>query len=286
MTRKPFCGGVTCRCAQIGASPLLLSNHDLHQQTTTFLAIDNDDGMMTDNPLAASFAMNTALEDFFNFDMLSGPSGGHASGSSSRSSSNSPSTSFAALPPTPPNPFETTVQSDNGFLEFYLNDDVLAKASGLPPTSAAPFDFMGAFPPVGLSSPEGDFSSTSPSSGDSPVTIDPQLMDTPSSLSKPHSEFGDEDGDDEDDEDEEPILAAIKVGGKGKDRKGTVLSGGIVKKSHLDKKEGMLSTTSTDPDDWRPTPEEYKKMSSKEKRQLRNKISARNFRVRRKGKSD
>jgi len=35
-------------------------------------------------------------------------------------------------------------------------------------------------------------------------------------------------------------------------------------------------------DYWRPSPEEYK-MGSKEKRQLRNKISARNFRVRRKG---
>ena len=46
---------------------------------------------------------------------------------------------------------------------------------------------------------------------------------------------------------------------------------------------GILTTTSIEPDDWRPTPEEYKKMSSKEKRQLRNKISARNFRVRRKG---
>jgi hypothetical protein len=41
---------------------------------------------------------------------------------------------------------------------------------------------------------------------------------------------------------------------------------------------------SQEPDEWRPTPEEYKKLSSKEKRQLRNKISARNFRVRRKGK--
>lgn len=40
---------------------------------------------------------------------------------------------------------------------------------------------------------------------------------------------------------------------------------------------------SQEPDEWRPTPEEYKKLSSKEKRQLRNKISARNFRVRRKG---
>ncbi|KAH6887808.1 hypothetical protein BKA70DRAFT_1332500 [Coprinopsis sp. MPI-PUGE-AT-0042] len=36
------------------------------------------------------------------------------------------------------------------------------------------------------------------------------------------------------------------------------------------------------PADWRPSPEVFAKMSSKEKRQLRNKISARNFRVRRK----
>ncbi|CDZ98490.1 Basic-leucine zipper domain [Phaffia rhodozyma] len=35
-------------------------------------------------------------------------------------------------------------------------------------------------------------------------------------------------------------------------------------------------------DDWRPSPEEYKTLSSKQKRQLRNKISARNFRNRRK----
>ena len=37
-----------------------------------------------------------------------------------------------------------------------------------------------------------------------------------------------------------------------------------------------------DDDDWRPSPEEYKKLSSKEKRQLRNKLSARAFRTRRK----
>jgi bZIP-type transcription factor MBZ1 len=36
-------------------------------------------------------------------------------------------------------------------------------------------------------------------------------------------------------------------------------------------------------DDWRPTPKEYQKLSSREKRQLCNKISARNFRNRRKG---
>ena len=37
------------------------------------------------------------------------------------------------------------------------------------------------------------------------------------------------------------------------------------------------------PQDWRPPPEVLAKMTSREKRQLRNKISARNFRVRRKG---
>jgi hypothetical protein len=37
-----------------------------------------------------------------------------------------------------------------------------------------------------------------------------------------------------------------------------------------------------DDDSWRPSAEEYKKLSSKEKRQLRNKLSARAFRNRRK----
>ena len=103
--------------------------------------------------------------------------------------------------------------------------------------------------------------------------------------------------DDKNDEDELQrqqqtlTIAPVKVGGKGKQRKGTVQSGGVVKKIGGGKKKeelkpaGMLTTTTMDPDDWRPTPEEYKKMSSKEKRQLRNKISARNFRVRRKGLS-
>lgn len=49
--------------------------------------------------------------------------------------------------------------------------------------------------------------------------------------------------------------------------------------------KGSVRTGEATEDDWRPTMEEYQKMSSKEKRQLRNKISARNFRVRRKGKN-
>lgn len=166
--------------------------------------------------------------------------------------------------------------------------------------------------------------------------IDPQLVDTPSAVS---------DHDDEPEEEQPPsvqpeqekltfTIAPIKVGGFGKARKGTVQSGGVIKKApsnYVKEKENSqsssllpskkppapkvtkLSPTSlantatvsglflTDnstnggseagdrdddedlPQDWRPSPEVLAKMTSKEKRQLRNKISARNFRVRRKG---
>ncbi|KAL0566527.1 hypothetical protein V5O48_015482 [Marasmius crinis-equi] len=117
-------------------------------------------------------------------------------------------------------------------------------------------------------------------------------------------------------------ITPVKVGGHGKARKGTVQGGGITKKhptSHTQatstasvtptpstvtptsaaatknkenvstKKSGPSSVISDDKDDdddlpadWRPPPEVFQKMTSKEKRQLRNKISARNFRVRRK----
>jgi hypothetical protein len=172
------------------------------------------------------------------------------------------------------------------------------------------------------------------------MSIDPQLVDTPSAVS------------DELEEDLEPpsldvvqrpeqdkfTIAPVKVGGFGKARKGTVQSGGIVKKTpnpYLNKEKGIPSTTAIPsskkplppkptkqtptslantaavsglfltgdstyggseaggdgdgddeddlPQDWRPPPEVLAKMTSKEKRQLRNKISARNFRVRRKG---
>ncbi|KAF8156635.1 hypothetical protein B0H34DRAFT_469226 [Crassisporium funariophilum] len=172
--------------------------------------------------------------------------------------------------------------------------------------------------------------------------IDPQLVDTPSAIS---------DHDDEPEEQQEALsspevekkepekltftIAPVKVGGHGKARKGTVQSGGIVKKTALSlankEKENPISAppavkkvlpskptkfssstslaTSTSvpglfltgdnsmnggseagdadddddlPHDWRPSPEVFAKMTSKEKRQLRNKISARNFRVRRK----
>ena len=99
-----------------------------------------------------------------------------------------------------------------------------------------------------------------------------------------------------------PIEPA-NVGGHGnKARKGTVQSGGVTKKASSSRpappkqkasppaQEQENDDEEHDGDDedipasWRPAPEVYAKMSSKEKRQLRNKISARNFRMRRKGK--
>lgn len=115
----------------------------------------------------------------------------------------------------------------------------------------------------------------------------------------------------------EETIAPVKVGGHGKARKGTVVGGGIAKKASASSaasasfKENNNSTSNNHaafmpsttfkprgashkggdddeddddlPADWRPPPEVFQKMTSKEKRQLRNKISARNFRVRRKG---
>ena len=208
------------------------------------------------------------------------------------------------------------------FLNMYLDEDyskpIIPSGGG-----GAPYDFLGAFNTLGSSSSASaspsSFSLSSPSSQPSPNTfspstmmgegqqqqqqvgIDPALVGIPS----PDHEF--DEHDDEEDEEEEredtvpETIAPIKVGGKGKGRKGTVASGGI-KKLSLSLSSSPHSTTphpnsgkenantggataaeDRESDDWRPSPEEYKKMSSKEKRQLRNKISARNFRVRRKG---
>ncbi|KAL6301486.1 hypothetical protein BKA93DRAFT_738661 [Sparassis latifolia] len=186
----------------------------------------------------------------------------------------------------------------NPYFNFSLDDD-MSKMDTLATPSA--FDFLSAFSSAAaaaqLSSPESASGSGSGSSShlsDSPVGIDPQLVGTPAQ-GKPMSDFdeGDDENDEEDEnegEGEEPsmeLITPVKVGGRGSaGRKGTVQSGGVVKRAGSEKKENkpvsMLSTTSVEPDDWRPSPEEYKKMTSKEKRQLRNKISARNFRVRRK----
>ncbi|KAH9986590.1 hypothetical protein BJV77DRAFT_965125 [Russula vinacea] len=133
-------------------------------------------------------------------------------------------------------------------------------------------------------------SASSSSGGLSPAfAIDPQLMATPAT-SKAPSDFGDDDvvkdeqglDEDEDEDEEGPVTPPpVRHPNKGKDRRPVVHSGGIQKKVHI---SSVVKTDSLDNtmDDWRPTADEYQKLTSREKRQLRNKISARNFRNRRK----
>jgi hypothetical protein len=234
------------------------------------------------------------------------------------------------IPSPPPPPLINNMQVDKmTSFEDFFKLDLIADHDNSDPFSFLTDEFakdpiMSLPPPPPNPAAFGLFafdSPTSPSSSSSSLSfaIDPQLViNTPSTLPSP-SEFGDVDDEelDDDDDDEqdhlqplaylqEPPAESPKTG-KLKSRKGTVLSGGIVKKpstmngsSGTNNKENAGLTTSKRnavssvvatgprkdgefPDDWRPSPEEYKKMSSKEKRQLRNKISARNFRVRRKG---
>jgi hypothetical protein len=196
----------------------------------------------------------------------------------------SPSTSAQHHPafPTIPTIAEPQPEQNNAWFNFSnINDDTL-KATVSPPTPDTPWDFL----TFAHDSPDSGATSTSGALSP-PFAIDPQLMVTPATSKSP-SDFGDDDAakddhpreeDDEDDDDEPITPPPVKMSNKGKDRKTGVLSGGVQKKVHVS------SVVKSDPydDDWRPTPEEYQKMSSREKRQLRNKISARNFRNRRKG---
>jgi hypothetical protein len=231
--------------------------------------------MFEDNPLEPSpfvfdshdFSTLAELDSFFNFN---------SSSSSSRQTS-----------PAIPAIAEPQPDLNDLWFDFSNVQDDINSPKPVPSKSNAdsPWDFF-TFPHDSPGS-----GTTSTSGGLSPsFAIDPQLMVTPAT-SKAASDFGDDDSakdehgpEEEDDEDDEgPVTPPpARPGNKTKDRKHVVHSGGVQKKVHIS------AVVKTDPfdntlDDWRPTPDEYQKMSSKEKRQLRNKISARNFRNRRKG---
>ncbi|KAH8826214.1 hypothetical protein DL96DRAFT_1529703 [Flagelloscypha sp. PMI_526] len=127
-----------------------------------------------------------------------------------------------------------------------------------------------------------------PSPASSSITIDPaSILNTPTSVSLDDFEGVEESS-------ASAVVPPVKAGGHGKGaRKGTVQSGGVTKTRAPVKKASPVPVTPIHPKqehddeddipaDWRPSPEVLAKMTSKEKRQLRNKISARNFRVRRK----
>ena len=233
--------------------------------------------MLVDNPLHQSSLHPgpTDLSDFVNMDLFT-----TQSSTTSDSREPSPSISTPLFSPLPiisePNPSD--------WFNFSLEEDfVKTDNSTPPPVTGGPWDFLT------LSNDSPDSQTARTGSGLSPsFAIDPQLMSSSVPLETTH-ELGEvkdvvEREREEEDEEEEIITApAVKAGGKGKSRKGIVLSGGIQKKATVSAVVRDKDDPRDDGDDWRPSPEEYKKMSSKEKRQLRNKISARNFRVRRKG---
>lgn len=263
-------------------------------------------------------SFDPSLDDFFNLDALSAPvqPALSASGSQSSASPRSPFP-FQSMPPTPP-PFFSAASiqhasaSDDPFFSFFMDDD-FSKAPSLPP-AVSPYDFLTNPGSSGINLAPSATISISPDASSSPTSptgyshspqpsfgIDPQLVGTPAT-SRALSDFDEEEYysstshaplEEEEEREEDPPSTSAKSTARAKvSRKGTVLSGGVKKTSATTDKENTAKDTKSkkdpaplkilEPEDWRPSPEEYKKMSSKEKRQLRNKISARNFRVRRK----
>lgn len=217
----------------------------------------------------------------------------------SESSANSPESDSHLLTPPQPIPPSSfpTIASDNplssDLFDFGIDDDmkVLSDSLSYPPPANVPypsFDFLSFSGGFGASGAE---SSSSASKGID-ICIDPILVDSPADTSSVNDE--DEMARETDAADAAPtehVTQPVKVAGHGnKGRKGTVQSGSVTKKAPIKEKENAGGKAKAKkevdddelPADWRPPPEVYAKMSSKEKRQLRNKISARNFRVRRK----
>lgn len=296
------------------------------------------------------------LNDIFETELFNnnfGSSSSAPSVTSPESSGSSPST-LTTPPQETLSSFSPGVHDDEAITNSFYNifEEDLKSMESLPTTAPSFMGIDGSLPsgfsnfglPYGMSD-LANLGLTMPSIEDSPQShgIDPQLVDTPSAM----SDHGDDDSDDKESipspvsekrEVDRPTItiAPVKVGGHGKSRKGTVQSGGVVKKTALpltgskDKESSVSgslvagaskksavpkfpkpstlfqSTSPTPfinagesyskanseidgdddddlPQDWRPSPEVFAKMTSKEKRQLRNKISARNFRIRRKG---
>jgi len=328
-----------CFVPNRASATLLTTTMLVDSQTTFFNDIFNADLFATD-----PFNSN----DPFHSTSPNDPS------SSRESSPHSPGLSFLLTPPQPSPPPVFPDLSPSSFFNF-IDEDHTSKALdpmiSIVSMPGGSYDFMSAFGAGAGIDPTMDmavFDSMGRLAGNSadPIGIDPQLVGTPAtspegddedpdqgdistSHSPSHSGSPTSSGNKANDNPEKLtlLIPSVKVGGKGKARKGTIQTGGIVKKSpalvlvpqdkeninftspasssvptvpeyrlpasafiptniYPVKQPGSANEKDDDddlPHDWRPPPEVFQKMSSKEKRQLRNKISARNFRVRRKG---
>ncbi|KAJ6627615.1 hypothetical protein B0H10DRAFT_1993381 [Mycena sp. CBHHK59/15] len=256
------------------------------------------------------------LNDIFHTELFAlSSSSATASSPASSSSGSRESTPHVLTPRSPlyPPPSPT-------FFNF-LDEDVKA-LDPLSMLSSAPYDFFGGAGSIDMGGATmSDLMGSGDMMSGEMMGIDPQLVGSPAPAvlsdfdsehsSSPASSTSPNSNATTSPEADAP--APVKVGGHGKARKGTVQSGGIAKRpAAVPNKENASSLTAVTannhaafmpsttfkprgnskgedeeddddlPADWRPPPEVFQKMSSKEKRQLRNKISARNFRVRRK----
>ncbi|KAF7354771.1 BZIP domain-containing protein [Mycena sanguinolenta] len=268
------------------------------------------DGPMTSSLFASPFTeySNQDLNEIFHTELFAAqPSSPSSSQTQSQSSGSRESTPNLLTPPQPvPAASFPDIASEGSPSFFNFLDEDVKSLDPLAMLSSAPydfFDFSSGGGGAGVSAP-----SVSSSEMSAVLGIDPQLVGSPAPAT--FSDFDSESTSPSHvaSSPEDTTIAPVKVGGHGKARKGTVVGGGIKKSSAsavaAAAKENtsaanafMPSTTfkprnKTEQDedaeeddlpaDWRPPPEVFQKMTSKEKRQLRNKISARNFRVRRK----
>ncbi|KAL1741716.1 hypothetical protein HDZ31DRAFT_75985 [Schizophyllum fasciatum] len=244
-------------------------------------------------PSFSQSGQHDIISEIFNLDLFANNQ--HDPHPSTASNDSSPQSHYSHLAtPSPINdPLHTFPQTHPSEWDFstmftgdQMKDDIFGSGSAV----------LSAFEP----SPMVDANYAAPTMG-----IDPQLMESPA----PEADEGPAAQEEAAPETapspppaapapkaEEKIMLTIqpvKAAGHGSKRQGTVASGGITK-TRAAKKAAPPSpvvhrapspTPSDDmmgEEDWRPSPEVLAKMSSKEKRQLRNKISARNFRIRRK----
>ena len=333
--------------------------------------------MLVDNSQPAHFGAD--FSDFINTDLFAPANSSSSASPPSDNDSSPPQSPFHSLLTTPPQDLPPAAFPDFGISSLasaspngsglaFLDDESLKDPAAydfmsLPGMNSIAMNYPGMHMPMDLSmgfNMDSVMSIDNASSSDlaSYFGIDPALVGTPAPAARA-TQLETVEEEDESSQDAQPAtqkqatkpdeqrerltltITPSKVGGHGKSRKGTVQSGGIVKKSasppsaHASRdkeKSSLLSTTSGQSAvtiaanaaalkrakfrassevssigdaeefftnsggvpssvgnaddlaiDWRPSPEVLAKMTSKEKRQLRNKISARNFRVRRKG---
>ena len=210
------------------------------------------------------------------------------------SPSSSPSTSFPLEHTESNSSYSTSAVPTFGHPSFAIDPQLVAASSpvkSIPRSNAINTAASATSPTAATSSP-----SPAAPTATSVVTRNQLTKRVPPTPGR----YNEDDEEDDDDEDDDGDLKSVSRGSSlappaapksavmsakiatRKSASGIVQSGGIMKQ-RATSAVVAIDKDPNDTEDWRPTPEEYKKLSSKEKRQLRNKISARNFRVRRKG---